>query len=160
MQVLDVLRNTSADLLYGDIDIWSADSRVGRRWISGLPSGLKLRLGWIPPHPAVFMRRPVFIEMGGFNTLFQNAGDYELLLRTIRIERKEVQYLPVTMVSMEAGGRSNRSIAAIMEGMREVAKAWKVNSLHFGWVAASGKLLRKITQFRPGVSPPYRQHQP
>ena len=51
--------DTGADAVYGDLDYVSAadPARVIRHWTSGEYSPARLRRGWMPPHPALFLRR-------------------------------------------------------------------------------------------------------
>ena len=50
---------SSTDAVYGDLNYVAADnlSRVTRRWRSGTYSPGAFRRGWMPPHPALFVRR-------------------------------------------------------------------------------------------------------
>ena len=39
---------------------------------AGLP-----RRGWMPPHPTLYLRRSVYERLGGFDTRYRIAADYD-----------------------------------------------------------------------------------
>jgi glycosyltransferase involved in cell wall biosynthesis len=95
---------------YGDLDYVSAadETRVVRRWRSGPYSEHKLRRGWMPPHPALFLRREVFERYGAYDTSYRIAADYDAILRYFSHEDLRPAYIPEVLVKMRLGGESNR----------------------------------------------------
>lgn len=61
-RVAEALADPAVDGVYGDLDYVAANDtgRVIRRWRSGPYDPSRLRLGWMPPHPTLYLRRCVY----------------------------------------------------------------------------------------------------
>ncbi|MDP4033730.1 MAG: glycosyltransferase family 2 protein, partial [Pseudorhodobacter sp.] len=144
---------TGADAVYGDLDyVAAADpSRVIRHWKSGDYDLSKLRRGWMPPHPALFLRRAVITRWGGYDTSFRIAADYDAILRYFGKGGISAAYLPDVLVKMRVGGESNRSLGRIIRKSREDYRALRKNGVG-GIGTLVWKNLSKISQFviKPG----------
>ena len=140
--------DTGADAVYGDLEYVSANdpTRVIRHWKSGEYHPTKLRTGWMPPHPALFLRREVFKTWGGYDTTYRIAADYDSILRYFGKGHIKAAWLPEVLVKMRVGGESNRSLGRILLKSREDLRALRNNDVGgIGTLAA--KNLRKIGQF-------------
>lgn len=151
-QVLEKVASTFStsrvDAVYGDLDYVSASDpqRVVRHWTSGHYSPARLRRGWMPPHPALFLRREVIEHWGGYDTSFTIAADYDSILRYFGTGRISAAYLPEVLVKMRVGGESNRSAGRILRKSREDLRALKKNGIG-GVDALIWKNLSKLGQF-------------
>jgi glycosyltransferase involved in cell wall biosynthesis len=136
------------DAVYGDLDyVAKADtSSIVRHWCSGECSPEKLKNGWMPPHPTLFLRRRVIESLGGFDTRFKIAADYDAILRYFSQGKIQPVYIPRVLVKMRLGGESNRSLAKIWIKTREDYTALRGNKVGGIW-ALLNKNLRKISQF-------------
>ena len=65
-RVARAFADPSVDLVYGDLEYVSRrdTAKVIRHWRAGPFSRERLRRGWMPPHPTVFVRRCVFERLG------------------------------------------------------------------------------------------------
>ena len=59
-RVAERFEDPDVDACYGDMVMVDVDDNVVRYWKSGRPSNWKWRLGWLPPHPAFFVRRTLY----------------------------------------------------------------------------------------------------
>ena len=133
------------DLVYVD----SADEVVIRRkWISGDYKEGAFLNGWMPPHPAFFVRKELYSEHGLFRLDFGSAADYEMMLRLIHKAKIKVAYIPKVLVKMRTGGVSNSNIKNRIAANRNDQRAWKENNLKPHFYTLWLKPLRKILQFR------------
>ena len=57
-------KSKDVDVLYGDLVYVNSRNKVIRSWKSGKFSRRKLKFGWMPPHPTVFMKRSVYEKHG------------------------------------------------------------------------------------------------
>lgn len=147
-RVADAFADPAIDAVYGDLDYVAHDNpeRIVRRWRSGAFHPNKLRRGWMPPHPALFIRREVFELHGGYDTRYRIAADYDAILRWFGKGGLRAAYIPEVLVKMRLGGESNRSLERIFRKSREDLKALRSNGIGaFGALAA--KNLGKIEQF-------------
>ena len=149
-QVARRFEATGADAVYGDLDYVSAadPAKIVRRWRSGHFTPRALRRGWMPPHPALFLRRSVIEQWGGYDPAFQIAADYDTILRYFGTGGITAAYLPEVLVKMRLGGASNRSLARIITKSREDYRALRKNGVG-GLGTLLCKNLRKLAQFIP-----------
>lgn len=146
--VAKAFANPSVDAVYGDLDYVAAQdpSVVMRRWRAGNFSQRKLRWGWMPPHPALFIRRQVIENHGAYNTDFRIAADYDAILRWFGRGQVCAAYIPEVLVKMRVGGESNRSLGQIIRKSREDYRALRSNNMG-GLGALAMKNVSKLPQF-------------
>ena len=148
-KILAVLEMSPVHGVYGDLlyarrrnGIWSQH----RYWRAGRSGRDRLRAGWMPPHPTMYLRKSVYQELGGFRTDFASAADYEFILRLMKPRHITLHYLPEILVCMEVGGISNRSFRHRLLAHRMDWRAWTENKLSPGLFTLPLKPLRKVPQ--------------
>lgn len=141
--VADAFDDPKVDGVYGDLHyVSNTDPRkIVRNWVSGDYHPSKLRTGWMPPHPTLYLRREVFEKWGLYDTDFQIAADYDAMLRYLVKGQINLSYIPEVLVKMRLGGESNKSLGRILQKSREDYRAIKRNG-----VGGVGTLIRKNTQ--------------
>jgi glycosyltransferase len=141
-------KRTGADAVYGDLDYVAHDGsgRIVRHWRAGPYSRARLKRGWMPPHPALFVRRQVIERHGGYDTRLRIAADYDAILRWFGTGLISAVWLPRVLVKMRVGGESNRSLARILTKSREDLHALRANRIG-GVSALAWKNLSKLPQF-------------
>ena len=120
--------------------------KVVRVWKVEKFSLSKLKYGWMPPHPGTVIRRSRLIDVGGFDECYKISGDYDLLLRILKLENISVQNLNIYSVKMCKGGVSNNSIKNITQKMREDYRIISTNRIG-NIMTLFCKNIRKIPQF-------------
>lgn len=143
------LSRDNLDALYGDLVYVDKDNieKIIRYWKAGpYKAGLFLK-GWMPPHPAFFVKKAVYERYGYFNPDFKISADYELMLRFLHKQRISVGYLPEILVKMRAGGLSNRNFKSMLVRSYEDYRAFKINGLKVGFSTILLKKVLKISQF-------------
>lgn len=142
----------TVEAVYGDL-VYVAKQNTGRvirYWRAGEFQPARLRWGWMPPHPTLYLRRSVLQRHGGFDPCYRIAADYDLILRMLgggggRPEG-QVVYLPRVLVRMRVGGTSNRSLSKILLKSWEDYRALRANGIG-GFGALAWKNLSKLPQF-------------
>jgi glycosyltransferase len=147
-KVAKLFEDPSVGAVYGDLVYVKKEdvSKVVRYWKSGAFSKAKLARGWMPPHPTLYLRRSIYQELGGFDTQFRIAADYDSMLRYLGKGGVRPAYLPEVMVRMRLGGESNRSLANVIKKSKEDYLALKKNGVG-GLPTLTAKNLRKLPQF-------------
>ena len=150
--IRDVCEQQNVDSCYGDLQyVWNHNTnKVIRYWKSSPYAQGKFKHGWMPPHPTFFVKREIYEKYGQFNTDFQIAADYELMVRFLEKYRISTSYIPEVLIRMRVGGMSNRSLKNLFIKSYEDYKAWKVNNLDGGLFTIFLKNICKIPQFFPG----------
>lgn len=147
-KVAAAFRDAKVDAVYGDLDYVSAvdPKRVVRHWQSGEYSLVKLKRGWMPPHPSLFLRRRVFTQWGGYDEDYRIAADYEAILRYFGRGAIKPVYIPEVLVKMRIGGESNHSLGRILRKSQEDYRALRSSGIG-GFRALAWKNLSKLPQF-------------
>lgn len=104
------------------------------------------------PHPAVMHRRELFAQNGQFDTSFQIAGDYELLLR--ELSDGDAVFIPnIILTAMRQGGVSSDPNKTLLV-LSEVRAAQRKNGILFPgvlWIMAILRVyVRKAIWFLVG----------
>ena len=142
----------TVEAVYGDLVYVAKEdtNRVIRYWRAGEFQPVRLRWGWMPPHPTLYLRRSVYQRQGGFDPRYRIAADYDLMLRVLGggggRPVGQVVYLPQVLVRMRVGGTSNRSLSKILLKSREDYRALRANRIG-GFGALAWKNLSKLPQF-------------
>ena len=147
--IADTLKDGEFDGVYGDLEYVARRdaTRVVRHWKAGAYAPYKLRLGWMPPHPTLYLRRAVFDRAGLYDTSYRIAGDYDGMLRFLIAGQVRLAYLPQVMVRMQLGGVSNRSLGQMLHKSREDYRAMQRHGVG-GVGTLLAKNLSKLPQFR------------
>lgn len=148
-RVATALSDPQIDGVYGDLQYVSRDddTRVIRQWSAGIYTPDRLRRGWMPPHPTLYLRRAVFERWGLYDTSYRIAGDYDGMLRWLTTGQVRLAYIPHVMVRMRLGGVSNRSLAHMLRKSREDYRAIRTHGVG-GVGTLVAKNLSKLPQFR------------
>ena len=145
-KVLRAFTETSADLVYGDIQIIDDNGKVFRSWKSGRIKSGSLA-GRQLPHPAFFVKRDVLERLPGpLDPSYKSAADYKQQLLLIEKLKLKATYIEETLTVMRAGGASTRDFRALANGWIESARAYReVHDRWGGWTVIR-KILSKVPQ--------------
>lgn len=145
--IMHIFEDQSVDAVYGDLIYITQDlSKTVRYWQSGFFSLKKLKSGWMPPHPTLFLRKSIYETYGVFDTDFKIAADYDFILRVLSKKNLKIVYLPEVITKMRVGGASNKSVKNIIQKSREDYRALKKN--HIGGIyTLIIKNISKVKQF-------------
>jgi len=149
--VAGVLEDPKVSGVYGDLEFFSKSNpaRVLRRWKSRPYRFGDIQLGWMPPHPTLYVRRDFYENLGGFDTSLKIASDYHSVIKLFSDPDFKPAYLPQTMVRMRWGGASTKSISAIVKKSIEDWSALRRSDFNLlaAAFALGSKNARKLTQF-------------
>ena len=148
-KVIEFFESQKVDSIYGDliyVDKQNAD-KVIRYWRAGAFDLAKMRSGWMPPHPALFVKRSIYEKYGLFDLSYSIAADYDLMMRFLVDRAMTVAYLPEVLVKMRTGGTSNRNLANIFKKSAEDLRVLKQHQISRPLMALMRKNLSKIPQW-------------
>jgi len=138
----------NCDAVYGDlvyVKFYDTD-KIVRYWQSGNYSVKKIKNGWMLPHPTFFVKREMYEKYGYYNTELKSAADYEMILKLLYKQNINVFYIPMILVKMRMGGKSNASIMNRIRANKEDGLAWTENQLNKPLFVRIKKPLQKIKQ--------------
>jgi glycosyltransferase len=136
------------DALYGDL-VYVDPSRTNplvRFWRAGRFARSRLRFGWMPPHPTLYVRRDLMARIGPFDAVLRIAADYEYMLRLLTLPGIRLTYIPHVLVRMRVGGASNANTRSLMRKSNEDLLALRRHRVG-GWPTLFFKNVRKLPQF-------------
>ena len=140
--VVDKFKETQCDGLYGDLQYVSGNKTI-RYWKSNKFKKMDLDLGWMPPHPTLYLKKKVFTNIR-YNTKYKISSDYDFIQKVF--QNFELYYSSLLLCVMNVGGESNKSIKNILVKMKEDLQIIHENELLTIFTLAC-KNLRKIHQF-------------
>jgi glycosyltransferase involved in cell wall biosynthesis len=118
--IMPNLQKNDIDAVYGDSIADYGDFRVFRK----AGPFKDIWKGMVFSHQALFMRKSI-LEKEKFDTGLKKIADYDLVLRCLK-DPERVVYEPVTMVTCDAFGISNRRQAHIVRDYYRRAKKSKI----------------------------------
>jgi glycosyltransferase involved in cell wall biosynthesis len=118
------------DGVYGDGVYVSNDEYESliRDRIGGIFSLKRIRAGWLPLHPTVYLKKAIIDKNGLYNLDFKIASDTEFLLRYLYKYKIRMSYIDAYIVKMRMGGMST-SLKRAFEVLCEDYKIYKFHGL-------------------------------
>lgn len=134
-RVARVMQAEQLDTLYGDVEFFRPGQQdaVARRYNSARFTADRLGWGWMPAHPALFVRRALFERYGTFRTDYRIAGDFEFVARVFQHADLRHRHLPEVLVRMQMGGISTSGWRATLQLNREMMRACRANAIPTNW---------------------------
>jgi glycosyltransferase len=148
-------KNPKINLVYGDLNYvtknnkiirkWHADNNANQQIINNKKEIIKkLKFGWMPPHPSVYIKKKLFSIVGNYNENYRISFDYDHLIRVFLNSELQCSYVPKIFVNMRVGGNSNK-FKNIINKMIEDYKIIKKNRIG-NLLTLIMKNIRKIPQ--------------
>jgi glycosyltransferase involved in cell wall biosynthesis len=130
-RIAEEFRMPEVEAVFSDLDYVSKhdSEKVIRYWATGPYRPGCLRQGWMPAHPTLYLRRAVYERLGGYDTSFAIAADYDFILRYFSQATGKSVYIPEVLYKMRMGGVSNRNLMRIRQKMGEDYRALQRNKV-------------------------------
>jgi glycosyltransferase involved in cell wall biosynthesis len=142
-------RMPDMDILLSSINfVADTDDEVIREYTARGFKPWMLSFGLMPPHPGSFVRSDVYKQVGLFNTSYRIAGDFDLFVRALAIERIIYRVFPLVSVSMTTGGASTSGFKSYQSITKEFARSLSANGLFSSRLLIFFRALFKFSQFR------------
>lgn len=147
--VVAAMQRDGVDAVFGDAEFFRADrpAHAVRRYNSARFSPKRIAWGWMPAHPAMFLRREVFERYGSFRTDYRIAGDFEFIARAFWPGKLRYRHLPEVLVRMRTGGVSTGGWRNTILLNREVLRACRENGIPTNVFKILSKYPAKLIEF-------------
>jgi len=142
-KMVRIMEQEKTDGVHGDL-YYMEGERIVRKWHQGQG---KIRYGWMPGHPTLYLRREVYETFGYYKTDYRISADYEFMIRILKDDKVKLSYLPEVLIYMSHGGTSTNSLGAYLAGMKEGHRALKENGVRFAAFTDLCRTLRVLAQF-------------
>ncbi|NBF09263.1 glycosyltransferase family 2 protein [Pseudomonas sp. Fl4BN1] len=125
-------RRPDSDIVFGDVVFVNADNlrKITRFYRGKQFFPWKLRFGWMPPHPASFIRKSAYQRIGMYSLGYKISADYEFFVRLFLIHRLSYSYLSQVLVRMRSGGASTAGLRSSLKLNREIVNACRSNGVY------------------------------
>ncbi|MGY4535297.1 glycosyltransferase involved in cell wall biosynthesis [Pseudomonas sp. TE3786] len=125
-------RSPQAEVVFGDVVFVASDdlNKVTRYYSSRHFRPWKLRFGWMPPHPATFVRQQVYQRLGNYSLAYKISADYEVFVRWLLVSKLAYKRLDRVVVRMRAGGASTAGVQSSIRLNREIVQACRSNGVY------------------------------
>jgi len=148
-RVVNCFEENKVDSLYGDLVYVDQKNtkKMIRCWKGLSYNRARFNYGWMPAHPTFYFRRDLLEELGGYETHYFTAADYEFMARYLYRYRISSRYLPLLIAKMRVGGQSNKNLISRLRANRRDYLAMKINNIPFPHIASVLKPIIKLRQF-------------
>lgn len=149
-RVAEAFQDDTVDICYGDIFYVDKGNlnRIVRHWKSEPYRPGLFEQGWMPPHPAFFIRARALGRVGPFEASYRFAADFDFMLRALHVRQLRSIHLPRELVKMRAGGETNSTVMNVLKGNIEAYKSCRKYGLDVSPLFIARKILRKLPQYR------------
>lgn len=147
--VAETMERYHLDALFGDVAFCHRENldRIVRRYSSSHFRPDRIAWGWMPAHPALFVTREVFQEIGLFRTDYRIAGDFEFVARAFGKQSLCYRYLPEMLVKMRLGGVSTGGWRNTVLLNKEVLRACRENGIKTNALKILSKYPVKVLEY-------------
>jgi len=134
-QVLKKVANfhsqNKVDASIGNIIQHNTKGEIKRRYSAENWSPEKLKIGFMPPHPAIFFNKILFDRFKSYRLDFKIGADYELITRFFLRHKISWMYSEITTTAMLIGGVSSSGLDSYQLISKEIKKALELNDISF-----------------------------
>jgi len=132
------------DASVGNVIQVNSDGAILRRYTSKNWRPSKLRMGLMPPHPSIFLKRDLFSMHGNYYLDFVSCADYELIVRFFLNSEIIWKYSEITTTSMLVGGISSSGVKSYIIISKEIKKALDLNNIKYLHLLVLLRVLWKV----------------
>ncbi len=125
-------RYPDIDVLFGNVDVVSAEdaAKTVRKYSSAKFKPWHLKYGFMPAHPATFIKKQCYQRVGKYKVDYKIAADYEILIRMFLVNKVKYLKLDKTLVKMRTGGVSTSGINSHVVISEEILRGLKENGVY------------------------------
>lgn len=130
-ELVDFHKNNAIDASIGNIIQHNENGKIVRKYNARNWKPKKLKIGFMPPHPAIFFKRELFEKFGLYHLDFTIGADYELIARFFLKNNITWRYSGITTTAMLTGGLSSSGMGSYKLISKEIGKALSRNDIDY-----------------------------
>ncbi|ARV06354.1 glycosyl transferase [Polaribacter sp. SA4-10] len=135
------------DASVGNIIQFNEEGKTVRKYSAKNWNPEKLKIGFMPAHPAIFFKKELFNKFGDYQLDFTIGADYELITRFFLKHNISWKFSNITTTSMLIGGLSSSGISSYQLISKEIKKALTRNNIRFNYLKVQLRGFWKIIGF-------------
>lgn len=145
--VADFHKKNTIDASVGNILQYKENGKIIRLYSSKNWNPEKLKIGFMAPHPSIFIKKDVFEKYGNYSLDFKIGADYEIIARFFLKNNIAWKYSGITTTDMLVGGLSSSGSASYELITKEIQKALLMNGFECSPLKIKLRFLWKIVGF-------------
>ncbi len=152
--VLEFKKNTEAALVLGNVDFVHPDDLTNpvRLYSSFKFATWKMRFGFMPAHPASFIKKSAYDCVGNYKLGYKIGADFDLFVRMLVVNKKPYTKLDQTLVRMRIGGVSTSGFKSYWISTSEMLRSLKENKIYSNIIFVLMRLPIKFFQKNVKIS--------
>lgn len=152
--IVHCAESSSCHAVYGHLNFIARNRKglLSRKWNSQPYSRRCLENGWMPPHPAFYVKKSALGSDTPYSMKYGTCGDYDFILHLLYRKRIEAVFIDKLIVCMRAGGMSNGPLLNIFMAWVHDYRILADHQIPKPLWAVFRKKIQKLKQFR--ISPP------
>ena len=131
----------------GNIIQFNEEGKTVRKYSAKNWNPEKLKIGFMPAHPAIFFKKELFDKFGSYHLDFTIGADYELITRFFLKHNISWKFSDITTTSMLIGGLSSSGVSSYQLISKEIKKALSRNNIKFSYLKVQLRGFWKIIGF-------------
>lgn len=149
-RVVKRFQENQIDALFGGVSFFheSTPYKVSRTYRFNHFNLRKFSFGWMPAHPASFIKRTLMMKNGLFDPSFQIAGDFDYFLRMFKNLKFNYECSKDILVRMQMGGVSNQNLTAKLILNKEILFSCNKNGLKTNFLKILSRYPFKLAEYR------------
>lgn len=120
------------DIVYGDVVFVNESNlhKVTRYYKSQSFKPWQLRFGFMPAHPATFIKTSIFKSIGYYDIGYKIGADFDFFIRAFMKNNFNHEPVPIKAVTMREGGVSTSGLSSYITTTKEMLLAFKNNQVY------------------------------
>ena len=145
-RIASAFEDSELDAVYADIVMFPPDNpeQVIRHYNSGGFRPERLKFGFMPAHPTLYLRRRVFETFGDYNPEYRISGDFEFVGRIFKDGTLKSQYFDEVWMKMQTGGASTGGLKSKYVLNTEILRACRSLGIQSTWLHMAAKYPMKL----------------
>ncbi|PQJ72086.1 glycosyltransferase family 2 protein [Polaribacter butkevichii] len=140
-------KQNNIDASVGNIIQFNEEGKTVRKYSAKNWNPEKLKIGFMPAHPAIFFKRELFDQFGNYQLDFTIGADYELITRFFLKHKISWKFSNITTTSMLIGGLSSSGVSSYQLISKEINKALTRNNIKFSYLKVQLRGFWKLIGF-------------
>ena len=145
--IVDFHTYNEIDVSVGNIVQRNEKRKIIRKYSSEKWLPKKLLIGYMPPHPSLFLKKELFDKYDNYRLDLKVCADYELITRFLLVNKINWKYSNIVTTSMLIGGLSSSGISSYKIVSKEIIKSLKFNKLEFNSFRIYLRIFFKMRDF-------------
>lgn len=148
-EVVNSFRNNpEVKMVLGNVDFVSEGdlNKPVREYSSFKFEPWKMRFGFMPAHPAAFIKKSAYKQVGNYKLGYKIAADFDMFVRMLVVEKFSFIKVNKTYVRMRVGGVSTSGVSSYITTTKEILRSLSENKVYSNYLLVLIRLLIKFAQ--------------